>query len=146
MKTNVALFALAVACLVPGPLMAQTATAPAAPAATAPATPAAKAPAKAAKAPAKAAKAAKPAAVSLKVTVTNGREAAVNTLAFTGAGASQSANLLKTPLQPGKSIVLTVKTTKGACMFDIAGAFADEQEIAGQGIDLCRDKKLTLVE
>ena len=139
MKTNVALFALAVACLVPGPLMAQTATAPAAPAATAPATPAAKA-------PAKAAKAAKPAAVSLKVTVTNGREAAVNTLAFTGAGASQSANLLKTPLQPGKSIVLTVKTTKGACMFDIAGAFADEQEIAGQGIDLCRDKKLTLVE
>lgn len=140
MKTNVALFALAVACLVPGPLMAQTATAPAAPAATAPATPAAKAPAKAAKAPAK------PAAVSLKVTVTNGREAAVNTLAFTGAGASQSANLLKTPLQPGKSIVLTVKSTKGACMFDIAGAFADEQEIAGQGIDLCRDKKLTLVE
>jgi len=139
MKTNVALFALAVACLVPGPLMAQTATAPAAPAATAPATPAAKA-------PAKAAKAAKPAAVSLKVTVTNGREAAVNTLAFTGAGASQSANLLKTPLQPGKSIVLTVKSTKGACMFDIAGAFADEQEIAGQGIDLCRDKKLTLVE
>lgn len=139
MKTNVALFALAVACLAPGPLMAQTATAPAAPAATAPATPAAKA-------PAKAAKAAKPAAVSLKVTVTNGREAAVNTLAFTGAGASQSANLLKTPLQPGKSIVLTVKSTKGACMFDIAGAFADEQEIAGQGIDLCRDKKLTLVE
>ena len=139
MKTNVALFALAVACLAPGPLMAQTATAPAAPAATAPATPAAKA-------PAKAAKAAKPAAVSLKVTVTNGREAVVNTLAFTGAGASQSANLLKTPLQPGKSIVLTVKTTKGACMFDIAGAFADEQEIAGQGIDLCRDKKLTLVE
>jgi hypothetical protein len=128
MKTNVALFALAVACLAPAPLLAQSATTPAKPVAK------------------PAAKAAKPAAVSLKVTVTNGREAAVNTLAFTGAGASPSANLLKTPLQPGKSIVLTVKTTKGACMFDIAGAFADEQEIAGEGIDLCKDKKLTLVE
>jgi hypothetical protein len=115
MKKNAALLALAVACLAPAPLLAQTAKA-------------------------------KPAAVSLKVTVTNGREAPVTTLAFTGAGASQTANLLKKPLPPGKSIVLTVKTTKGACLFDIAGSFADEQEIAGEGIDLCKDNKLTLVE
>ena len=116
MKKNAALLALAVACLAPAPLLAQTA------------------------------KAKPAAAVSLKVTVTNGREAPVTTLAFTGAGASQSANLLKQPLPPGKSIVLMVKTTKGACMFDIAGSFADEQEIAGEGIDLCKDNKLTLVE
>jgi hypothetical protein len=90
-----------------------------------------------------AAKAGKP----IKVTVTNKREMAVTSIGFVAPGAdSGGRNLLKKPLAPGKSIVVTVPAKKGECAFDVMGSYEDKTEISGSGMDLCADPKLTLVE
>ncbi|WP_460449560.1 hypothetical protein [Alsobacter sp. SYSU BS001988] len=95
-------------------------------------------------APAKpAAKAGKP----IKVTITNKREMAVTSIGFVAPGAdSGGRNLLKKPLAPGKSIVVTVPAKKGECAFDVMGSYEDQTEISGASMDLCVDPKLTLVE
>lgn len=84
---------------------------------------------------------------ALKITVTNKRTVAITSLGFLAPGAETGGkNLLKKPLPSGKSIVLTVPAKKGECVFDILGSYADEIEISGSGMDVCKDKTLTLVD
>jgi hypothetical protein len=120
---------------------AQAQTAAPAAEAAAPATPA-----PAAAAPAKPKKVAK-AAAGLKVHVTNKRTSDVAVLAFVPQGSeTEGANLLKKPLPAGKSLDLTVAAAKGQCMFDVQGNFADEVEISGSGLNLCKDKNVVLTD
>ena len=65
------------------------------------------------------------AAVSYTVKVSNGRTAAVSSLSFAPQGGPPGANLLKKPLEPGKSIAVMVKAKKGQCLFDVSGGFDD---------------------
>lgn len=86
------------------------------------------------------------ATASYTVKVSNGRAAAVSSLAFGPQGENPGANLLKKPLDPGKSISVVVKAKKGQCLFDVSGGFDDEVEIAGSGLNLCKDRTLALVD
>lgn len=94
------------------------------------------------------AQAAKPAAkaASYTVKVSNGRTAAVSTLSLVPQGEAPGANLLKKPLEAGKTIAIVVKAKKGQCLFDVSGGYDDEVEIAGSGLNLCKDKTLALVD
>ncbi|PSC02753.1 hypothetical protein SLNSH_22500 [Alsobacter soli] len=84
---------------------------------------------------------------ALKITVTNKRSVAITSLGFLPPGADTGgSNLLKKPLAPGKSIVLTVPAKKGECLFDILGSYEDELEISGSSMDVCKDHQLTLVD
>ncbi|WP_293865253.1 hypothetical protein [uncultured Alsobacter sp.] len=95
---------------------------------------------------AQAAKPAGKAGASYTVKVSNGRTVAVSSLSFVPQGEATGPNLLKKPLEPGKSISLVVKAKKGQCLFDVAGGYDDEAEITGSGLNLCKDKTLALVD
>jgi hypothetical protein len=85
--------------------------------------------------------------VSLSVTVTNHRAAAVTSLGFSPDSESKApANQLKRPLANGKSVKLTVRAPKDACSFAVVGAYSDGEVISGAGINLCDDHVLVLVD
>jgi hypothetical protein len=84
--------------------------------------------------------------VSLTVKVSNGRSSPVTMLSFVPQGTEAGGNLLKAPLAPGKSVAVVVTAKKGQCLFDVAGTYADEVEVDVSGVDLCKDKKLALVD
>lgn len=86
------------------------------------------------------------ATASYTVKVSNGRTAAVSSLSFVPQGAEPGANVLKKPLEPGKTISVVVKAKKGQCLFDVSGGYDDEVEIAGSGLNLCKDRTLALVD
>jgi hypothetical protein len=96
--------------------------------------------------PASAAPKAATGTVSLTVKVSNGRTVPVTTLSLVPTGTEPGANLLKKPLPPGQSVSLVVKARKGECLFDVSGGYEDEVEIAGSGLNLCRDKAIALVD
>ena len=84
---------------------------------------------------------------SYLVTVTNHRAAAVDKLAFAAAGAEHgSPNLLRHPLASNATVKLHVSGPEGVCSFVVAGLFADGTEIYGEGLNLCVDRTVSLVD
>jgi hypothetical protein len=122
---------------------AQTATPDAA------AAPAAAAPAKAMKPKPKAvaAKAEKPTAKKLPfvtVTVKNGRGAALTLLTATISGGGDPVKVAAT-LAPGKTATAHLAHDKD-CLFDLHGEYADGASLDESEVELCKDKKINLVD
>ena len=114
------------------------------------AVPATAAPAKAMKAKPKAetAKAEKPKAKKLPfvtVTVKNGREAALTMLTATISGGSGDPVKVAATLAPGKSATAHLAHDKD-CLFDLHGEYADGASMDEAGVELCKDKKINLVD
>ena len=132
------------AALTAGAASAQTAApAPAAPApaANAPAATVADAP------PASAPVAAKPrkkVTPSVVVLVTNSRAVALTELDAAPEGGAQGKPIVSN-LAPGKKASVKVAHGK-SCVFDLHGAFADGSVSDSASVDLCKDKKVNLVE
>lgn len=84
----------------------------------------------------------KPAFVS--VNVVNMRAVALIELNAAAAGGGPSAVILD-GLAPGKKAIAKVAHGKD-CLFDLHGAYEDGSTTDVPGIDLCKEKKLTLVE
>ena len=84
----------------------------------------------------------KPASVS--VNVENKRAVALVELNATAAGGGPSAIILD-GLAPGKKAVAKVAHGKD-CVFDLHGAYEDGSTTDVPAIDLCKEKKLSLVE
>lgn len=133
------LFALIVgAALASGGALAQTA----APAADAPAATVADAPPAAdAKAPAKPHRKATPTVVIL---VTNSRAVPLTELDATATGGAQAKQIVAN-LAPGKKTSARLAHGK-SCVFDLHGAYADGSSTDLTSLDLCKDKKVNLVD
>lgn len=81
------------------------------------------------------------------VAVTNHRASPVTTLVFTADDEAKApANMLKTPLKQGETRKVSVRANQGVCSFAVSGAFEDGTDIAGSGLDLCKDHTLALVD
>ena len=78
------------------------------------------------------------------VTIDNRRAVALTELDAAAAGGAESAKILD-GLAPGKKAVAKVAHGKD-CVFDLHGAYEDGSTTDVPGIDLCKEKKLTLVE
>jgi hypothetical protein len=117
---------------------AQVVAPPAADAAGAVATPDAGAPAKHKAKPKKAA----PATVA--VVVVNKRAVALTELLASAAGSPESKKIVG-KLDPGKKIVVHLTHDK-ECLFDLHGVYADGTTTDSDGVELCKDKAINLVE
>lgn len=81
------------------------------------------------------------------VSVTNHRLSAVQKLAFAATGAEDgSPNLLKHPLVHNATVKLHVSGPEGVCSFIVAGVYADGVEVYGEGLNLCVDRTVSLVD
>ncbi len=81
------------------------------------------------------------------VSVTNHRTSAVQQLAFAATGAEHgSPNLLKHPLAHNATVKVHVRGPEGVCSFVVAGLFADGTEVYGEGLNLCVDRTVSLVD
>jgi hypothetical protein len=137
-----------------GAAAAQTAAPAPAPAANAPAATVADAPPANAPAatvadapPAKAPVAAKPhkkVTPSVVVLVTNSRAVALTELDAAPEGDAQGKAIVSN-LAPGKKTSVKIAHGK-SCVFDLHGAFADGSVSDSASVDLCKDKKVNLVE
>ena len=94
-------------------------------------------------APAKAKPAAKPATAD--VLVDNRREATLLELTLKGKAKGAEDIVLAKDLAPGTKLTAKLPA-KAGCVFDVAGSFDDESMLEVAGVNLCKDKRLTLVE
>jgi len=78
------------------------------------------------------------------VTVSNMRAVALTGLDAAPTGGAESARILGA-LAPGKKAVAKVAHGKD-CTFDLHGAYEDGSTTDVPGVDLCKEKKLNLVE
>ena len=92
-------------------------------------------------APAKAKPAAK--AVAADVLVDNRREATLLELSLKAKGAEEV--VVAKDLGPGAKLTAKLPA-KAGCVFDVSGFFDDESVLEVAGVNLCKDKSLTLVE
>ena len=92
-------------------------------------------------APAKAKPAAK--AVAADVLVDNRREATLLELSLKAKGAEEV--VVAKDLGPGAKLTAKLPA-KAGCVFDVSGFFDDESVLEVAGVNLCKDKRLTLVE
>ena len=94
-------------------------------------------------APAKAKPAAK--AATADVLVDNRREATLLELTLKSKAKGAEEIVLAKDLGPGTKLSAKLPA-KAGCVFDVAGSFDDESVLAVAGVNLCKDKRLTLVE
>ena len=94
-------------------------------------------------APAKAKPAAKPA--SADVLVDNRREATLLELTIKGKAKGAEEITLAKDVAPGAKLTAKLPA-KAGCVFDVSGAFDDESVLEVAGVNLCKDKRMTLVE
>ena len=94
-------------------------------------------------APAKAKPAAKPAAVA-DVLVDNRREATLMELTLKSKAKGAEDIVLAKDLGPGTKLTAKLPA-KAGCVFDVSGFFDDESVLEVAGVNLCKDKRLTLV-
>ena len=78
------------------------------------------------------------------VVVANERAVALTELLAATSGSSESKKIAG-PLEPGKKVVVHLAHDK-ACLFDLHGAYEDGTTTDAVGVDLCKDKKINLVE
>jgi hypothetical protein len=89
---------------------------------------------------------AKPAAakaVAGDVLVDNRREATLLELSLKAKGADEV--VVAKDLGPGAKLTAKLPA-KAGCVFDVSGFFDDESVLEVAGVNLCKDKRLTLVE
>ena len=94
-------------------------------------------------APAKAKPAAK--VVSADVLVDNRREATLLELTIKSKAKGAEDIVLAKDLGPGTKLTAKLPAKSG-CVFDVSGSFDDESVLEVAGVNLCKDKRLTLVE
>jgi len=94
-------------------------------------------------APAKAKPAAKPAVAD--VLVDNRREATLLELTIKSKAKGAEDIVLAKDLGPGTKLTAKLPA-KAGCVFDVSGSFDDESVLEVAGVNLCKDKRLTLVE
>jgi len=94
-------------------------------------------------APAKAKPAAKP--VVADVLVDNRREATLLELTIKSKAKGAEDIVLAKDLGPGTKLTAKLPA-KAGCVFDVSGSFDDESVLEVAGVNLCKDKRLTLVE
>lgn len=78
------------------------------------------------------------------VVISNNRSVELTALLAAPAG-SPDTKKIAGPLAPGKKVVVHLPHDK-ACLFDLHGDYADGTTTDAQGIELCKEKKLNLVE
>ncbi len=78
------------------------------------------------------------------VVVTNDRAVALTELLAAISGSSDSKKIAG-PLDPGKKVVVHLAHDK-ACLFDLHGAYADGTTTDAVGVELCKEKKINLIE
>jgi len=93
--------------------------------------------------PAKAKPAAK--AATADVLVDNRREATLLELTLKSRAKGAEDIVLAKDLGPGTKLTAKMPA-KAGCVFDVAGSFDDESVLEVAGVNLCKDKRLTLVE
>jgi len=79
------------------------------------------------------------------VTVKNGRGAALTLLTATISGGNGDPVKVTRALAPGKSATAHLAHDK-ACLFDLHGDYADGATLDEAGVELCKDKKINLVD
>ena len=94
-------------------------------------------------APAKAKPAAKPAVAD--VLVDNRREATLMELTIKSKVKGAEDIVVAKDLAPGAKLTAKLPA-KAGCVFDVSGFFDDESVLEVAGVNLCKDKRLTLVE
>ena len=94
-------------------------------------------------APAKAKPAAKPAVAD--VLVDNRREATLMELTLKSKAKGAEEVVVAKDLAPGAKLTAKLPA-KAGCVFDVSGFFDDESVLEVAGVNLCKDKRLTLVE
>jgi len=94
-----------------------------------------------------AAPAKKPAAkpTSADVLVDNRREATLLELTIKGKSKGSEEITLAKDVAPGAKLTAKLPAKSG-CVFDVSGAFDDESVLEVAGVNLCKDKRMTLVE
>jgi hypothetical protein len=91
------------------------------------------------------AKAKKPAApAKVEVVVTNKRAVALTALLASTSGSPDS-DKIAGPLAAGKKTVIHISPGKD-CLFDLRGLYADGTSTVADGVDLCKDKTINLVD
>jgi hypothetical protein len=83
-------------------------------------------------------------APSFVVVVSNSRSVALSELDATPSGGTLPKTIVSN-LAPGKKLSVTVATEK-SCVFNLHGAYADGSSTDSTSVDLCKDKKINLVE
>ncbi|HEY1944351.1 MAG TPA: hypothetical protein VGH40_19745 [Roseiarcus sp.] len=78
------------------------------------------------------------------VVVTNDRAVPLTALVASPSGSPDSKKIAG-PLAAGKKVVVHLAHDK-ACLFDIHGDYADGTSTEAEGVALCKDKKIDLVE
>jgi hypothetical protein len=86
----------------------------------------------------------KAAMAKVDVVVSNNRSVGLTELLAAPAGGADSKKIAG-PLAPGKKVVVHLPHDK-ACLFDLHGAYDDGTSTDVQGVELCKDKKIDLVE
>ena len=86
----------------------------------------------------------KPAEATIAVEVINSRAVALTQLVGAISGTPDSKKIAG-PLAPGKKVIVHLAHDK-ACLFDIHAVFEDGAVTDAQGVELCKDKKINLVE
>jgi hypothetical protein len=132
------------AALITGAASAQTAAPVPAAAANAPAATVANAPQAAARVAKPQNKRRKKVTPSFVVVVSNSRSIALSELDATPSGGTVPKTIVSN-LAPGKTLSVTVATEK-SCVFSLHGAYADGSSTDSTSVDLCKDKKVNLVE
>ncbi len=78
------------------------------------------------------------------VVVTNDRAVPLTALVASPSGSPDSKKIAG-PLAAGKKVVVHLAHDK-ACLFDLHGDYADGTSTEAEGVALCKDKKINLVE
>jgi hypothetical protein len=86
----------------------------------------------------------KPVETVIAVEVINGRSVALTQLVGAISGTPDSKKIAG-PLAPGKKTIVHLAHDK-ACLFDLHAVFEDGAVTDAQGVELCTDKKINLVE
>jgi hypothetical protein len=81
---------------------------------------------------------------TVDVVVTNKRAVELIALLASASGSPDSKQIAG-PLEPGKKVVVHLAHDK-ACLFDLHGVYADGTSTDSQGVALCKDKTINLVE
>jgi hypothetical protein len=86
----------------------------------------------------------KPVEATIAVEVINSRAVALTQLVAAISGTPDSKKIAG-PLAPGKKTIVHLAHDK-ACLFDLHAVFEDGAVTDAQGVELCTDKKINLVE
>ena len=84
-------------------------------------------------------------AVSGAVLVDNRREANLLELTLTSRAKGVKPTVIAKDLAAGAKLNAKLPA-KGGCVYDVAGTFDDESVLEVAGVNLCKDRRLTLVE